>query len=697
MAESAIQSQAVGRGSAVGNLLIYAGTIFLSAFLLFQVQPIIGKLILPWFGGSASVWTVCLLFFQLVLLLGYLYSHWVVGALRPQHQSWLHIAVLAASCLTLPILPGADWKPVGTEDPALRILGLLAATIGLPYFALSTTGPLLQAWFARERPGSVPYRLFALSNLGSMTALLGYPFAVEPYTTTRWQSHAWSGAFVLFALLCAWLALRGGRGERAVPTSRTERAPAPAWGLMATWALLAACPSILLVATTSHLTQDIAPVPLLWLPPLALYLLSFILCFDHPRWYRRGLYLPLFAVAMVVTAWLPTVGTSEVSPTWQIVLYLAALFVFCMLCHGELSRLRPDPSHLTGFYLMLSLGGAMGGLFVGVIAPHFFVAEFELAIGLVLTLAAVLYVVLRHEGAAPARVPRWALVGAAALATTAFGAIHGHQQIEEVGGAIDLDRNFFGALRITSDGSESEGSLRHRMLHGSVIHGQQTMVGERRHTPSTYYSEAGGAGMAITLTRGGAPQRVGILGLGAGTLLTYARPGDSYRAYEINPLVLDLARKHFTYLDDVRGKLDVVLGDGRLALEREAPQGYDVLLVDAFSGDSVPAHLLTQEAFALYFRHLRPDGVLAVHVTNRFLDLPPIVMGAAAKAGFRSALVHNEDDALPGAFRSDWVLVSRNAALLDHPRIRAAAPAQPPRADVRPWTDDFSSLLAILK
>lgn len=692
----AIQRQAAARTS-VSSVILYGSTIFLSAFLLFQVQPIIGKLILPWFGGSASVWTVCLLFFQLVLLGGYLYTHWVVGALSPRHQSWLHIGVLVAACLTLPILPSAEWKPLGDEDPALRILGLLGATIGLPYFALSTTGPLLQAWFARERPGAVPYRLFALSNLGSMIALIGYPLAIEPYSTTRWQSWGWSAGFVVFAACCAFLALRGARGARQAVAQAGPASAAPTLGRMALWAALAACPSILLVAVTSHLTQNIAPVPMLWLPPLALYLLSFILCFDHPRWYRRTLYVPLFLAGAAALAWLPTQGTADVSPTWQIVIYVAALFVFCMICHGELSRLRPDPSHLTGFYLMLSLGGAMGGLFVGVIAPNFFAAEFELAIGLALTVAVVLFVLLRDPAARLPGLPRPALLLGAALSTAAYGAIHAHQQYDDVGGALEVGRNFFGALRVSARGSEAAGDLRHRLLHGSVIHGQQYMTGERRYQPTTYYSPIGGAGMAITLSRGSGPQSVGIVGLGAGTLLTYARPEDRYRAYEINPLVLDMARRHFTYLQDVRGKLDLVLGDGRLALEREPAQGFDVLLVDAFSGDSVPAHLLTQEAFALYFRHLKPDGVLAVHVTNRFLDLPPIVKLAAERHGYPSVLVSNQDDDALDAYHSDWVLVSKRGALLQNPKIQAARNDAPIRPGIRPWTDDFSSLLPILK
>ncbi|MDP1606819.1 MAG: fused MFS/spermidine synthase [Rhodocyclaceae bacterium] len=689
---------------ALQRAMLYGATIFLSAFLLFQVQPIIGKLILPWFGGSASVWTICLLFFQSLLLLGYLYSHWVVRFLSPRHQSWLHIAVLAASCLVLPIIPGAEWKPLGDEDPTLLILGLLTVTIGLPYFALSTTGPLLQAWFARERPGSVPYRLFALSNFGSMIALLSYPFGIEPFLTTRWQSWIWSGGFVVFALLCSVLALRGARHSAAVGNVAgvnpahpvAPLASAPTLGLMALWAALAACPSLLLVAVTSHLTQHVAPIPLLWILPLALYLLSFILCFEHPRWYQRWLFVPLLVASLVAHGWLSTLGISDINIRWQVLIHLLALFTFCMVCHGELSRLRPDPRHLTGFYLMLALGGALGGGFVALVAPNFFIAEFELPIGLVLTAAVTFYVLLRDRK--PYRIPRRALVASAVGGTALLGFVLASEQYSELEGSRAVARNFYGTLHVTQKGNEGDIDARRWLYHGSIVHGDQYLHADRRQRPTTYYGPTTGAGLAIELTRTPAPQRVGILGLGAGTLLTYGRPEDYYRGYEINPLVLELARTEFSYLADARARVDVVLGDGRLALERDAPQGFDVLLVDAFSGDAVPAHLLTREAFALYFRHLKPDGVLAFHITNRFLDLTPIVALAARQLGYGAVLISNERDDAADVYRASWMLVTNNAALLENPKIRAAMDTLViPSSKVRPWTDDYSSLLPILK
>lgn len=697
------------RIEALQRAMLYGATIFLSAFLLFQVQPIIGKLILPWFGGSASVWTICLLFFQSLLLLGYLYSHWVVRFLSPRHQSWLHIFVLAASCLMLPIIPGAEWKPLGDEDPTLLILGLLTVSIGLPYFALSTTGPLLQAWFARERPGSVPYRLFALSNFGSMIALLSYPFGIEPFWTTRWQSWIWSGGFVVFALLCSVLALRGARHSAAttvvadtnpvapaVPAPAVQ-IPAPELGLMALWAALAACPSLLLVAVTSHLTQHVAPIPLLWILPLALYLLSFILCFEHPRWYQRWLFVPLLVGSLAAHAWLSTLGISDINIRWQVLIHLLALFTFCMVCHGELSRLRPHPRHLTGFYLMLALGGALGGGFVALVAPNFFIAEFELPIGLVLTAALTFFVLLRDRSVTLWRFPRGALVASAVGGTMLLGYVLASEQYSELAGSKAVARNFYGALHVTQQGNDTDIDARRQLLHGSIVHGDQYVHADRRQRPTTYYGRTTGAGLAIELTRNHAPQRVGILGLGAGTLLTYGRPEDYYRAYEINPLVLELARTEFSYLADARARVDVVLGDGRLALERDAPQGFDVLLVDAFSGDAVPAHLLTREAFALYFRHLKPDGVLAFHITNRFLDLAPIVALAARQLGHGAVLISNERDEETDVYRATWMLVTNNAALLENPKIRAAMDTPVIPSKVRPWTDDYSSLLPILK
>ena len=677
----------------------YGLTIFLSAFLLFQVQPIIAKLILPWFGGSASVWTACMLFFQMLLLLGYLYSHWVVRFLSPRRQSFLHMALLAASLLLLPLSPSADWRPVGGEDPTLRILGLLTVTIGLPYMVLSTTGPLIQAWFARERPGVLPYRLFALSNFGSLLALLAYPVLVEPVLPTRWQSLVWSGLFVVFALLCALLAWRGRKGAvvKIDATAVTEASTASPFSLRLTWISLAACPSILMVADTSFLTENIAPIPLLWVIPLALYLLSFILCFERKGWYRRIVFLPLLALGLGAMAYLPTLGISALPVYLSMGINLTAFFVACMVCHGELAAIKPHPAQLTTYFLMLATGGALGGLFVGVVAPYCFNSNFELSIGLVLTALVVSLVVLRGRefSSSSRRAIAW-VTALSITATIAYVRIDDH--LYELSDAKVTARNFYGTLRVFNSGEGLD--ARRTLMHGQIVHGRQFATPAREDLPTAYYSEESGVGRAILAKMAqfqNSPLHVGVVGVGVGTLLTYGRPGDVYRMYDIDPLVIQLARSEFTFFTHAKAATDVVIADARLALEREDSQQFDVLVVDAFSGDAVPIHLLTREAFEVYFKHLKPDGVLAVHVTNRFLDLLPVVKTAADSFGKQARLVNFEGDSERLIFRSNWVLIHARADFFSQPAFKDVAKAIDARADFRIWDDNYSSVLAVLK
>ena len=670
--------------------LHYGLTIFLSAFLLFQVQPMIGKMILPWFGGSASVWTTCMLFFQMTLLLGYLYSHWVVRFLAPRKQSLIHIALLVASLLLLPISPSEAWKPTGAENPTLRILGLLLVSIGLPYFVLSTTGPLVQAWFARERSGQVPYRLFALSNFGSMLALIAYPLAVEPALPTLWQSYAWSGLFACFAVSCGVLAWRGRNSEPIVLHQEHQVVPPLRGGQMLLWAALAACPSILMVADTSFLSENIAPIPMLWVAPLALYLLSFILCFERHGWYRRRVFLPLLVLGLTALAWLPTLGLTALPIHISMAINLSAFFVACMVCHGELARRQPHIGHLTTYYLMLAVGGACGGFFVGVIAPYFFNSNYELSIGIILTgLVTAIAVIPDIRFTRPAW--RLAAVSGTLAILVALSWIRIADHHEENSGAEVTVRNFYGTLRVFANAEKG-----HRtMLHGQIIHGRQFLEPDKALQPTTYYSAEGGAGKALQIKAGASPLRVGVVGVGIGTLATYGRPGDYYRLYEIDPLVIDVAKQHFGFLSKTAAQTEIVLGDARLQLEIETPQQFDVLIVDAFSGDSVPVHLLTREAFALYFRHLKPDGVLAVHITNRFLDLRPVIKTAVDHFGKEVRLVDVEGDQPSGVFRSRWALISGNPEFFRHPSLKNAQPILD-TSNFRPWKDDYSSLFAIL-
>ncbi|HEX7928378.1 MAG TPA: fused MFS/spermidine synthase, partial [bacterium] len=626
-----------------GVAVLYAVTIFLSAFLLFALQPIIAKVILPWFGGTAAVWTTCLLFFQALLLVGYGYSHVTTRYLAPRAQAVLHVALLALSLASLPILPDAAWKPSPDVDPLKRILLLLFVSVGPAYGMLSTTGPLLQAWFAREQPGSVPYRLFALSNFGSMLALLGYPFGFEPLLSVSAQSRAFSVGYVAFAAACSAIALRAFRKQpQRYRFGETDRAPAAPlrWTQLVEWITWAALASALLLALTSDLTQNVAPIPLLWVLPLAIYLLTFILCFEGGAWYQRPWFILGALAALVGITW----GTQpQYEHLWvpaSITLHGLGLFAICMVCHGELARKKPDPRHLTTFYLMVAVGGVTGGLFVGLVSPYLFNGDWEFPIVLVAITAMIAFSLLR-DPLALIRLPvfrqqplrftvpppvQWGVAAAAALGVTGL-AIYGVYQ--EVNDAKLLVRNFYGPLRIEERGEDVPKDHARVLFHGTIIHGFQFLNGEWRYKPTSYFTVGSGVGVGIRATQTAAPQRVGVIGLGAGTIAAYARKGDHLTFYEINGLVEQLARKQFTYLSDAPGTVDVRLGDARLVLEREQPQGYDTFVVDAFSGDAIPIHLLTLEAFQLYFRHLKPDGVLAVHVSNKRLDLAPIVALAA--------------------------------------------------------------------
>jgi len=671
-------------------MILYAITIFLSAFLLFQVQPLIAKIILPWFGGSAAVWTVCMLFFQLLLLAGYVYSHAYVR-LRIPARRHIHIALLALAAATLPLAASAAWKPAGGEDPTWRILGLLATSVGLPYFALSTTGPLVQAWYARSHEGAAPYRLFALSNLGSMLALVSYPLAVEPLLALGTQAAVWSAGFALFALACAALAWRS-KGAEAQPLAGGESGrPGP--GLQALWASLACCASLLLLAFTGHITLNIAAIPFLWVLPLALYLLSFVLCFEASGWYRRWLFLPLVAAGLAGVC--VTLTRSNPSIWALIPLYCATLFAACMVCHGELARSKPHPQHLTGFYLMLALGGAAGGVLVGLVAPNVFQDLYELPIGMLALALLVIAALLRDRASLlhgrfgiAARIAFLALT--AALAVALF-----RTYAENSADTRVRSRNFYGVLNVHDSG---EGPDAMRVLsHGTIVHGKQFLDPARRGLPTSYYGPSSGIGLALLDAHEHAPLRVGVVGLGAGTLAAYGRTGDVFRFYDINSGVVELARSEFTFLEDSLAQVEVVLGDARLSLEREPAQNFDVLALDAFSSDAIPVHLLTVEAFRTYLRHLKPGGILAVHISNRYLDLVPVVQQAARRLSLEVRQVESDDDDEAGVYRSDWMLLSASPVPFEGELLKEAAERIDAVPRVRLWTDDYSDVYRILK
>ncbi|HEY1289650.1 MAG TPA: fused MFS/spermidine synthase [Burkholderiales bacterium] len=667
--------------------MIYAATIFLSSFLLFLVQPLIARLILPWFGGSAAVWTTCMLFFQALLLAGYGYAHVLEKKLPAGRlQPIIHTLLLAAAVATLPISPSEAWKPIGNEEPISRILLLLGATVGLPYLLVASTSPLLQAWFARARPGENPYRLFAISNLASLVALVGYPFVVEPFLAAHEQVRLWSWLFAAFALVCALVAWRTPRVEAvseapaAAPVGKRE---------IGLWLALSATGSVLLLATTNHLTQNVASIPLLWLAPLTLYLLTFIIAFEGRNWYRPKLAWPFVLAWLAGMAWLLVDSDYHYNLPLQLGIFLPGLFLGCLFCHGELYRLRPEPRQLTKFYLIVSAGGALGGFFVAVVAPLAFDAYYELGIGMasLALLAATRFAPLgRFQSVASLGV----LMGVAACAAYDAFAYHRDVRVSE--------RGFYGVLRVKEYGSAGEPGHLRRLVHGTIMHGEQYM--ERPRFITTYYQETSGIGVAIKSREERGPIRVGVIGLGTGTIAAYGRPGDVYRFYDIDPRVVQLARQEFTFLGDSPAKVEIALGDARLTLEREPPQNFDVLAVDAFSSDAIPVHLITREALGIYLKHMKSDGIVAFHVSNRFLDLIPVVARIAKEQGAHAVLVNDdpddEDESLRS--RSDWVLVSRDPAALEaEPIVEGGGVEAEDQPRWRTWTDDYSNLIQILK
>ena len=754
-------------------MLPFAFSIFSGAFLLFAVQPLVGKYILPWFGGGPGVWATCLLFFQTLLLGGYAYAHFSATRLTPRRQAGLHLALLAVALLLLPIIPGAHWRPQGDEDPTWRILLLLTASVGLPYFVLSATGPLMQQWFSQAQPGRSPYRLYALSNLGSLLALLGYPFYFERVFTRQTQANLWSIGLGIFALGCVWCAVRLWKTAPAVSPLQPDAAPssteiaetAPPFLDRLLWFSLAGVASIILLATTNKLSQDVAVVPFLWVLPLSLYLVTFILCFDHPRWYSRELFSALFALGALVDIYLLFAGHNARLPQ-QIIGYSGTLFAACMLCHGELFQLRPSPRHLTSFYLHIAAGGAAGAFFVAIVAPLVFSRYLELQIGIWLLTYLVGALAFRHRSLALAfgtaagafaatfilpfleatasrsgdrsfsvifqqirafYAEHWSFIAFLAAAfligvldrrgfvrqwqlrvgnflmlfSVGIGILFVAQVRKDSASAITTMRNFYGVLKVFEYNRDLPDQHYHSLVHGVTSHGLQFASPPQSKWATTYYGPTSGVGHAIDHLPAREPWHIGLVGLGTGTVAAYGRAGDRVRVYEIDPQVEELARSRFTYLEDTPAEVHVVMGDARLSmeheLERNEPQHFDVLALDAFSSDAIPAHLLTVEAFSAYFAHLKPNGILAIHTSNRYLDLQPVVETAAAHFGYSTVTISDSpDDKNWWLFRSTWVLVTKNEAILgNEPLLLGAEPVSDRKVSL--WTDDHTSLYEILK
>ena len=692
---------------------LFAPALFLCAFLLFQVELIVGKELLPWFGGAPSVWTTCLLFFQCVLLGGYAYAHMLATYRSRRSQVITHCALAAASLLLLalrglewpaPITPGPAWKPAGGGDPLIQLTGLLLVSVGVPFFVLASSGPLLQRWSLESRPGRSPYRLYALSNAGSLLGLLSYPFLVEPLLALRDQALVWTGLYLLFAIplfLCAKAFSAAGVVPPPAPRAgaRGGDAPPPADTLL--WAALAAVASALLLASTNHMCQDTAVIPLLWVLPLSLYLLTFILCFSYERLYMRWVFPPLFCAAFALSVYILNQDLAASLPL-QIFSDAAVLFAGCMVCHGELVRAKPAGEHLTGFYLAVAAGGAAGGLAVAVGAPRLFNGFWEFHISLVAVGGLFLWAVLRDRRSFLQRSP-WPIGAVIAALIICGGGALLRQATGSDTRTIFAVRNFYGLLRVQEDSAATYVKL----LHGRITHGFQYTDSSLSLLPTSYYSRESGVGLAIenhpNRERG---LRIGVVGMGTATLAAYVRGVDTIRFYEINPAVPALSAGPapvFRYLSRCPGHVEVAMGDARLSLERELAGGdlrkFDVLALDAFSSDAIPVHLLTEEAFDLFIRCLRvPGGILAVHISNRYLDLVSVVHGYAERHGLPSVLVSADEDD-QGGWTSDWILLSRPDSLFAAEPIAGAATPWDSTSyhPIRPWTDQYSNLLSVLR
>src|SRR5574340_20053 len=652
--------------------MLYAAAIFAGALLLFLVQPVVAKSILPWFGGAAGVWATSMVFFQTALLAGYAYAHWLARRFSGKTQAAIHTVLQVVSLAALPLAPGAYWTKLAGDHPFAAILALLATSVGLPFFVLSTTTPLVQSWYAREH--KTPYRLYALSNVASLAALLAYPFVVEPLVTLHAQRLIWSVVYILFAAVLAAAAWRAARSPRLV----AEESSAP-WSDRVTWAALAACPAAMWMGAANQLSQSVAPAPFLWILPLSLYLFSFVLCFDREGWYNQRLFRFLLPVGWLAISF----GLAEQSSTralaWTVGLFCFGLFACAMFCHGELARRKPDPAQLTSFYLTIAAGGAAGGAFSGLAAPHLFTGYYELPVSVVACILLALHVLYGYAGVRQ-------LVRLALVATTGF-VLAMCLRGSLTGGNVERVRNFYGSLEV-ADG-RGEGALR-TLYNGTIIHGSQFLALGTGKIPTTYYGPRSGVGMLLSAMAG--PRRVGVIGLGVGTLAAYGHAGDIFRFYEINPEVIRIARQRFRYLNECAAAVEIAAGDARLVLEREPGQRFDVLAVDAFTGDSIPMHLLTREAFALYRRHLAPTGVLALHATNKYVDLVPVLRGAAEAVGLPAMVTRSGGEAGGATYSAIWVLVGRNDALHSVPGEPAYAARR-----VRLWTDDYSNLFQLLK
>jgi spermidine synthase len=668
---------------------LFASVVFLASFLLFLVEPMAGRQLLPALGGSAAVWITCLVFFQTALLFGYLYAHWLVR--RPSfivHLSLLLLAVVAAILWVL----RSRLIENGAAHPILTVFSALSLSIGLPFLVLSSTSPLLQVWWARVETGKIPYRLYALSNVASLLALALYPSVIEPRFTLHAQRLTWCCGFAVFAILSTLLAVKTRSSTAGSPQAIDDdlSAPRSPRSHKLLWVLLPMSAAMQLSAVTSYITSNLAAIPLLWILPLAVYLLTLILAFQ----FRVRLPWGIIARFMVVMLGALAYSLTKANGTWplwlSLLFFLVELFLACIFCHSAATGLRPQrASEATLFYLLFAAGGAIGSFLIGIAAPLLF--DFNLDLPIAFLVTALLALAVNWRGPWSQRL-LW-VVASAAMLVLVFMVRHAYEQ-----NTIVAERNFYASLRVSQDLFTYPGATVRTLMNGSIQHGTQIFgSNELRHTPTTYYAIDSGVGLALRFCCGSRTRNIGVIGLGAGTLAAYGHRGDHIRFYDINPAVPAIAQNVFTYLRESAAQIQIVEGDARTSLARESPQHFDVLVVDAFSGDAIPIHLLTTEALALYRRHLAPNGVLAFHISNRHVDLAPAIALLAASAGMQARRVSTNSTPQPGEYTSTWMLVTADPDFFAQPELSAVARLPERKPSLKVWTDDYSALLPLIR
>jgi hypothetical protein len=727
-------------------MVSYLFTVVLSAFLLFLVQPLIGKVVLPWFGGSAAVWTTVLFFFQLVLMLGYGYSFVISAYFNRRQQIFIHTILLVCSFGILllglagdgrPLLPGERLKPNPDASPILHIILILGRSVGLPYFVLSTTGPLLQSWYAKSKLEGSPYWMYALSNMGSFLGLLLYPFVIEPLLTVGTQAWAWSLAYWLFLVSSGYIIYRVSQqkyvqdlpadtavkkqrkqGNPRRKTSRRTGKTGTIWkyssltpeereyvtrvGNVVQWFLLSMCTTILLAAVTNQITQDVTPMPLLWILPLSIYLISFVITYTLKTSLLRWI-IPFLSIATLSIIYGLSQGNLLPIPV-QIGIYSAALLTACIAIHSELARLRPELQFLTAYYLIISIGGVLGTVFVGVVAPLVFDSYWELHYGFLFCWIMLLGVLYLDRNSFLHKKHRTLALYSLLIAPVSLFLFTGQYISTFRKTTVLASRNFYGTLRLQELDHVADYDPFYVLSHGSTIHGTQYKPSTLRRIPFAYYGYSSGVGRLLTaINTDNQGKNVGVLGLGVGTLAAYSREQDSYRFYEINPDVIELAEGkegYLNYLSNAPVDITVVLGDARLSLEKELQSAnqpvFDVLVLDVFSSDAIPVHLLTGECFQIYLDLISSDGVIAIHTSTSHINLIPLLSKVADTFSLHAVVIEDAAEGYP-CCESRWVLMSKSEEMLSFDSItQVSHPLGKPANNIRMWTDDYSNPLQVL-